>query len=54
MFITLVTLYNSDFILETLPIFGDFLLLSLLRAEVQPTSGPQHGDRVTDQCASPG
>ena len=26
-------------------------LLDLLRAEVQPTSGPQHCDHVTVQCA---
>jgi len=26
----------------------------LLRADVQPTSGPQHWDRVMIQCASPG
>jgi len=33
---------------------NDPVLLSLLRAEVQPTSGPQHCDRVMVQYASTG
>jgi len=37
---------------SVLPCFLFFL--SLLRAEIKPISGPQHQDRVTVQCDSPG